>query len=330
MKRTLFLSLLSVLTGMVCAQSPANDYEEWTDTKPHDGVEVWNRVPGTPQISWASTDCRYAKWDVPQLKRQTTVRLKGWRGERVNAQALLWTRHELHDARVEVSALRSGKSVIPAEVIKTGFVRYVMTDETDPKGKSNCGDRSNKADWDSAMVADPIGAPTLCRIDAASARPVWVNVWIPAQTKPGVYQGTVTVSGSNFATQRLRLQVEVTANTLPAPKDWAYHLDLWQNPYAVARYHNVPLWSKAHFDAMRPLMRMLADAGQKAITTSIMHMPWNGQTEDIYTSMVFRMKRMDGTWSFDYTVFDKWVEFMLHDVGIDGIISCYTDRKSVV
>ena len=324
MKRTLFLSLLSVLTGMVCAQSPANDYEEWTDTKPHDGVEVWNRVPGTPQISWASTDCRYAKWDVPQLKRQTTVRLKGWRGERVNAQALLWTRHELHDARVEVSALRSGKSVIPAEVIKTGFVRYVMTDETDPKGKSNCGDRSNKADWDSAMVADPIGAPTLRRIDAASARPVWVNVWIPAQTKPGVYQGTVTVSGSNFATQRLRLQVEVTANTLPAPKDWAYHLDLWQNPYAVARYHNVPLWSKAHFDAMRPLMRMLADAGQKAITTSIMHMPWNGQTEDIYTSMVFRMKRMDGTWSFDYTVFDKWVEFMLHDVGIDGIISCYT------
>ena len=58
MKRTLFLSLLSVLTGMVCAQSPANDYEEWTDTKPHDGVEVWNRVPGAPRRSWASTDCR--------------------------------------------------------------------------------------------------------------------------------------------------------------------------------------------------------------------------------------------------------------------------------
>lgn len=39
--------------------------------------------------------------------------------------------------------------------------------------------------------------------------------------------------------------------TLPAPAEWAYHLDLWQNPFAVARYYQVPLWSKEHFDAMR-------------------------------------------------------------------------------
>lgn len=36
------------------------------------------------------------------------------------------------------------------------------------------------------------------------------------------------------------------------------------------------------------------------------------------------MKKLDGTWAFDYTVFDKWVDFMMNDVGIDGLISCYT------
>lgn len=36
------------------------------------------------------------------------------------------------------------------------------------------------------------------------------------------------------------------------------------------------------------------------------------------------MKKLDGTWVYDYTVFDKWVEFMMNEVGIKDLISCYT------
>ena len=54
---------------------------------------------------------------------------------------------------------------------------------------------------------------------------------------------------------------------------------MWQSPYAVARYYQVPLWSQEHLDAMRPLMKMLADAGQKIITATLTHKPWNGQTD---------------------------------------------------
>ena len=74
---------------------------------------------------------------------------------------------------------------------------------------------------------------------------------------------------------------------------------------------------------MRPLMKMLADAGQKIITATLMHKPWNGQTEDYFDTMVTWMKRADGTWSFDYTIFDRWVEFMM-SVGIDKQINCYS------
>ena len=52
---------------------------------------------------------------------------------------------------------------------------------------------------------------------------------------------------------------------------------------------------------MRPLMKMLADAGQKIITATLTHKPWNGQTEDYFDTMVTWMKRADGTWAFDYT-----------------------------
>ena len=70
-------------------------------------------------------------------------------------------------------------------------------------------------------------------------------------------------------------------------------------------------------------MKMLADAGQKIITASIMHKPWNGQTYDYFESMVTWTKKVNGTWAFDYDVFDKWVEMMM-SVGIDKQINCYS------
>jgi hypothetical protein len=122
---------------------------------------------------------------------------------------------------------------------------------------------------------------------------------------------------------KLNLEITVLNRVLPSPQEWRFHLDLWQNPYSAARYYNVPLWSAAHFDAMRPVIKMLADAGQKVITTTIMHKPWNGQTEDHFDSMVSKVRKIDGTWEYDYTVFDQWVEFMM-SMGIDKQINCYT------
>lgn len=70
-------------------------------------------------------------------------------------------------------------------------------------------------------------------------------------------------------------------------------------------------------------MQMLAAAGQKVITCSVINRPWNGQTFDHFESMIAKMKQIDGTWKYDYTVFDRWVEFMM-SCGITEQIDCYT------
>lgn len=328
MKKMLILSAL-LACGPACFSQqaekfPLGDYEELTDTKPHDGVEVWNKMTAPVRFCWGTTDVRYKKLDVPDVKATGTFRLKAWKGERVNAQAVLWTQKDLEGAEMTVSELKNGNSVIPASAVRTHFVRYVMTDELNKDGSGGCGARENKAEWDSLMVADVLDIVRVREVKARTTQPVWLNVWVPAEAKPGKYKGTLTVSGKNFEAMKLPFEIEVVNRTLPEPQKWAFHLDLWQNPYAVARYYQVPLWSKAHFDAMRPLMKMLANAGQRAITASIMHKPWAGQTEDAYDSMIFRMKKLDGTWVYDYTVFDKWVEFMMNEVGIKDLISCYT------
>ena len=328
MKNALILSALLTLGPVCFAQQtekyPLGNYEELTDTKTHDGAEVWNKMTTPTCLSWGTTDIRYKKLNVPDIKKTTRWKGKAWKGERINAQAVLWTKEALDDVTVTVSELKSGSAVIPASAITTNFVRYVMTDELNKDRKGGCGHRENKAEWDSSVVADVLDIVKIQDIKACTTQPIWLNVWVPSDARAGRYKGTLTVSGKNFQDMKLQVEIDVLNRTLPAPQDWAFHLDLWQNPYSVARYYQVPLWSKEHFDAMLPIMKMLANAGQRAITTSIMHKPWAGQTEDHFDSMVTRIKKIDGTWVYSYDVFDKWVEFMMNEVGIKDMISCYT------
>ncbi|MCQ2143089.1 MAG: DUF4091 domain-containing protein, partial [Bacteroidales bacterium] len=151
---------------------------------------------------------------------------------------------------------------------------------------------------------------------------VWLEVSVPAGTPKGLYKGRVSVKYDGTV-KTLPLEIMVSDHVLPAPSEWSFHLDLWQNPYAVARYYDVPLWSKEHFDAMRPTMEMYAAAGGKVITASIIQQPWNCQTYAPFESMIAKMKRIDGSWSYDYEVFDRWIEFMM-SCGVKEQIDCYT------
>ena len=328
MKKTFLTMFLCAMCCGIGAQGqekfPLGAYEELADPNPGIDSKSWSRLSSTTQLSWGSIDTRYAKHDLPNLKTNTRWQGKAWKNERINAQALLWTKQTLKNVRITASDLRNGSSVIPASAIETHFVRYVMTDELNKDRKGGCGDRSNKAEWDSSLVADPLDIVKTLDVVENSAQPIWLKVHVPAEAKRGKYKGTLTVQADNMDPIELAYSIQVIDRKLPDPKAWRFNLDLWQNPYAVARYYQVPLWSDAHFEAMRPIMRMLAEAGQKSVTTSIMHKPWNGQTEDHFDSMVTRIKKIDGTWRYDYAVFDKWVTFMTEEIGIDQLISCYT------
>lgn len=327
MRNTLLCCLLAGSGLLVSAQQaekfPLGEYTELTDTKPID-QQAWDDLKAPVHLSWGSTDVRYSKTNVPALKETRLWKGTAWKGERINAQAVLWSAAPLANVSVSVSDLKGpGGSIIPASAIKTNHVRYVMTDELNKDGKGGCGHRPDPTQWDSSLVADVLDVVKIQDIAARTTRPVWMNIWVPQSAKAGNYTGELTVSAEGQEPMTLKIALRVVNRTLPAPKDWAFHLDLWQNPYAVARYYQVPLWSKEHFEAMRPTMQTLADAGQKIITTTLMHAPWGGQTYDTFGPMVTRIKKLDGSWSFDYAVFDKWVEFMM-SLGIDEQINCYS------
>lgn len=276
------------------------------------------------RLDWATTGSHCVIGGGPSLEFQKKAfNHVAWRGEKVFAQAVVSSEEELKDVRLSVSDLRNGKSLIGAENIRLQFVSYVVSDLLDTTKYGQCGSREDKSKWGEVLVADVLDINDSMTVPAGRKQPVWMTVSVPSDARPGKYSGKLTITSSNAKARSLNVELTVADHVLPPARDWAFHLDLWQNPYSVARYENVPLWSEAHFEAMRPVMRMLAEAGQKSVTATIMSRPWNGQTEDAFGSMVTKIRRIDGTWLYDYTIFDRWVEFMF-SLGIDKQINCYS------
>lgn len=138
-----------------------------------------------------------------------------------------------------------------------------------------------------------------------------VEISVPQDFPPGEYRLGEQMS------------LRVLDRILPPPSRWKYFLDLWQHPWAVARVAGVEPFSPEHYQAMRPLWELLATAGQKTLTVTLVDQPWHHQCRDAYGSMIRRIRRGDGSWRFDYTLFDAYVEFGL-SCGLGPYISCYT------
>lgn len=340
LKTTLVYMALTALTGMQGIQAqtvqghthsghptgqppfPLTSYAELPNPRAVD-ADSWKGVT-KPSCAWGSVYERYRKESHPKLHKKS-LRLTGWKGERVSAQLVITSPEPLDSVQVEMSALQNRQHALLDDArVMRGFVRYVMTDGLNKDGKGTCGFRPDLSQFDSTLVADPIDPLTAqLSMQARTTQGYWVRVWIPQEAAAGLYTSELTVKNGSRVLGSLKLEVEVQRRTLPAPSQWAFHLDLWQNPFAVARYHRVPLWSRAHFDLLEKELQSYADAGGKVITTSIMHHPWGGQTYDPFESMITWMKRVDGTWYFDYTIFDKWVELMMK-LGVTQEIGCYS------
>ena len=294
-------------TALACIQLSAQPNDiELPDPNPADPA-LWTPVK-TASFVWGDIDTRYSK-TAPVTSGPKTVMLNAWKGERVSAQAVLSTPAAVGSMTIFAGDLKCGKDIIPASAWTRYFVRYVIAE-------------ANINKEGIILSADRLDPSESLAVEAKTSRPVWFEIKVPADARPGLYKGTVGVEcdGVKYS---LPVQLKVSDNLLPEPSEWAFHLDLWQNPYSVARYFQVPLWSKEHFDLLRYVMTQYAEAGGKVVTASVIQRPWAGQTFDPFESMIGKFKQTDGSWKYDYSVFDRWIEFAL-SCGNFTQIDCYT------
>ncbi len=281
-------------------------------------------VPGFSQndpdlvVQFANSNTRYRQdFDLANAQLPKTWKGTGWKGEKLHTQLLIAAKKDLSSVSIRSTELSGTAGKIPVGQIKMGTVGYVYAG-----GFVGCAP-ADKSEYKDTMAADMINfASQNVELKKGVLQPIWLSIEFPPTAKPGIYHGTVELANGQKIT-KLPYRVEVQDNALPEPSEWTYHLDLWQHPAAIARVENLELWSDAHFKAMGPYYEMLAKAGQKIVTTSIIEEPWGHQTYDDFPSLIKWTKKANGSWEYNYSLFDQYVDFVM-SCGIREQINCYT------
>jgi hypothetical protein len=281
---------------------------------------LWKKEKKGLNASFASTNELFLHSEVPALPPALIWEDAGWQGERLNTQILIWSPDSLEQVRFSISDLKDGANhVIPRDRATLNMVRYVLSNYPYGASKTSC----DVSATDTAYLM-PDRFETFDRFDlpGRTVRPVWLSLNIPTGIPPGIYQGNIRVS-SNKQEVNLAMKIKVQSQVLPSPHDWKFRLDLWQNPWVVAEYYQVKPWSAEHISLLRRHLKLYADAGGTYITTYAVHSPWSDNSYRVEGGMIEWIKAANGSWKFDYTIFDQYVSLAM-EMGVDRAITVYT------
>ncbi len=334
MKKALFILILAgFCTGHLFAQwqkgqvdpkkvtIPDWHYQpEYTYDKPSDPA-AWKQVHSGLSASFGTTDELYLRCEVPQLtSRSSSWEATGWKGERLNAQVLVWSPDTLKQVRLITGDLDDSKGhLIGKDCISAQMVRFVLSNFPYASKGASCDASSTDTAF---LLPDRLEKFDRFDLPGRSLRSVWISFDIPRDAEPGVYKGFIDIVSEKY-NLRLPIRIRVQELVLPQPHDWKYRLDLWQNPWVIAWYYHVEPWSDEHIALLRRHLKLYAEAGGKYITTYAVHSPWSDNSYMIEGTMIEWLKHKDGTWKFDYTIFDKYVQLAM-ETGINEAITIYT------
>jgi hypothetical protein len=161
-------------------------------------------------------------------------------------------------------------------------------------------------------------------------QPVWITVKVPADATPGDYQGKVRIEAHGVAASEIPLAVRIHDWRLPDPKDLVSHNDFWQSHESVAARYRTPLWSARHFELMGQCLALTAPLANRFCNVHLVRGAFCiGNTE----SMVRWIDKGDGTYDYDFTVFDKYLDLQEKVLGkprvllIDVCVSIHSSHR---
>jgi hypothetical protein len=332
---------------------PVAGIPEWLKTSveaalPSDSLNVWIptgdlstssliRVPRFPSLR-REDDKEPSPFDIHSVDTSATHSISGVRNEQQSFQIAVASTHDITGLTIKAGDLISEQGdTLSAEHIRIRYVRYVPVQRarseyiwTSPYeevyGKEISGFGAPN------VVADPLMDLSEVDVPAYRAQPVWFTLQIPAALPSGTYHGILHIHTTQYREVALHWDVNVLSPVLPSPPDYRFFLDLWFNPNAVAVANGLELWSEAHWKQIEPYLKDLASRGAKTVTTTIVPYPWkvdwlggskHSQTYIGYPEMVKWLRDASGRWSFDYSVFDRFVATCFRH-GIDRRIDAFS------
>ena len=211
-----------------------------------------------------------------------------------------------------VSDLRhtDGKGTIPKAALR---IRYAVPNPLWPSAMGQLG-MVVPVRWkvDAGMAG---GTRLDVLLDAPPAGVSLAGVWISAKTPKnapsGEYAGELAVALKDAPPTKIPLQLHLADWTLPDVRDQASLINVYQSPDTLAAYYKVAPWSEAHWKLIEKSMELLGGIGNIGLFIPLLAESQMGNAE----SMVAWIKQADGTYQYDFRVFDRYLDTALkhHD-----------------
>ena len=146
----------------------------------------WEKEKQGLNVAFGSTDELYLRREVPQLQIEAqTWEGTGWRGERLNAQILVWSPDTVEQIRFKVSDLLNAKGqAISKTNIQLNMVRYVLSNYPYAATNSQCDITANDTAY---LMPDRFEKFERFDLPGRTVRPVWVSIEIPGDKPNRVF-----------------------------------------------------------------------------------------------------------------------------------------------
>ncbi|MBN1346625.1 MAG: DUF4091 domain-containing protein [Phycisphaerae bacterium] len=203
------------------------------------------------------------------------LKIDGARGEVVSAQAVFRPNRDLAKATCTITGLRyeASNQTIPATAVMLQWVRYIDVSRN-TKGVP-ADELVAKAP---TSIPDPFWEDPAVPAKANQAQPVWIEIHIPRDAKPGDYRGTLTVTGADKPAE-LPVILHVYNFDMPAERHLAV-VNWWRFP--GLGFEQVKPNTEEYYQLLERFCRFLVDHRQTDVNTSISLILESGNAKDGY------------------------------------------------
>ena len=286
------------------------------------GLQVWNSNP-------MKVDCDLDYGDPNESLHP--VRIVGTRNGAFSGKVVVGSDKAIHGLKARPGDLKhtEGKGAIPAATVQ---IRYATPDHyqagTNQRylARATCFDSLTEVPPTEVPVRTKEVNPRTGNLATAgisptfgAVQPVWITVNVSADAVPGDYEGRVTITIDGEKPVRVPVQLTVCGWMLPEPRDFVTWADIIQSPESVAMYYDVPLWSDAHFKYLEKSFKLLGQVGNKATYVHLIAHSNAGNAQ----SMVRWIKKADGTYDYDLTPMEKYLDLVQKHLGRPPVVCFY-------
>jgi hypothetical protein len=153
----------------------------------------------------------------------------------------------------------------------------------------------------------------------AAVQPVWLSVNVPADAPPGDYEGDLSIATKGARPVRVPVRLHVADWRLPAAREFAVTVGVYQSPTSLAMHYKVPVWSERHWELMDRSFELLGRLGCDLVNLLVVDRTTFGNEE----GMIYWVKRADGSFEHDFRVLERYVALVKKHLGVPRFVTAH-------